>query len=211
MRRLRRVHASRYALADFAQTGAELGNVAVFRLIWRAAEVPHKRVRILRIAYAACRPDVFNDRSIAFLWPCARKQPVGDGAALQRFILVMVRRYETGHDDGARAVDDFGVRGGDGRRDFGDHFAVDQNVGSFEVSNLRVERQYDPSPKQNTALPSVSDQIFKVRGRRGTQVTEWACVLALRRFAATSAQKGRASESRSPGPNKVAPIRKHGQ
>ena len=75
----------------------------------------------------------------------------------------MVRGDEAGHDDRARAVDHFGVAGGDVGRDMGDHLAVDQDVGLLEVAHFRVEAEHDAPPQQDAALAAVADEVLKVR------------------------------------------------
>ena len=134
----------------------------------------------MRIDDAARGPDVLNDRAIAFLRPGAREESIRDDAALQGFVLMMVRRDESGHDDGARTVDDLGVGNGDVRRNLRDRLAVDQDVRLLEVSHPGVQGKHHASPKQNAAPPPLSDQPLKVRGRRGAQIAERAGVLIFR-------------------------------
>jgi hypothetical protein len=69
--------------------------------------------------------------------------------------LVVVRRDEAGHDDCARAVDDFGVGSGDVLRNLSDGFAVDQHVTSLEVTDFGVETENNAAPQQNAALAAV--------------------------------------------------------
>jgi hypothetical protein len=64
---------------------------------------------IRRIGDVASGPDVLDNRTVALLRPPAREQTIGDDAALQRFVLVMVRVDEARHDDCSGAVDDFGA------------------------------------------------------------------------------------------------------
>ena len=45
----------------------------------------------------------------------------------------MVRGDEARHDDRARAIDHFGIAGGEVGRDLGDQLSVDQDVGPLEV------------------------------------------------------------------------------
>ena len=162
--RLRSVGPGRNTFADFTQTRDEFRDVTVLRVVWRAAEIPDNRVGILRIGDAARGPDVLNDGAVAFLRPCARKQSFGNDAALQRLILMMVRRDESGHDDSSRTVDDLGIGDRDVRCNLGDRFTVDQDVGLLEVSELRVERQHHASAQQNSLPTPISDQPLKSAG-----------------------------------------------
>ena len=118
--------------------------------------------RVPRIRDPAGRPDVLNHRPIALLRPGACKQAVRDDAPLQRLVLVMVRGDEARHDDRARAIDHFGVGGGDVGRDIGDQLSVDQDVGLLEVAHLRVEAEHDASPQQDAALAAVADEVLEV-------------------------------------------------
>src|SRR5262249_55608516 len=113
VRGLRGVGSRGDALADFAEACDQLGDVTVLRVVRRTTEVPDHIVRIRRIGDAPGGPDVLNNRTVALLRPRALEQAIGDDAALQGFVLVMVRVDEARHDDCPGAVDDFGAAGGD--------------------------------------------------------------------------------------------------
>ena len=115
-----------------------------------------------RIRDAASGPDVLDNRTVALLRPRTREQTIGDDAALQRFVLVMVRGDEARHDDCSGAVDDLGVACGDRWCDFGNSLPVDQDVGLFEVAHPRVEAQHDTAAQENSALSAVADQALEI-------------------------------------------------
>ena len=81
-------------------------------------------------------------------------------------VLVMMRRDEAGHDDGARAIDHLGVGGRDGGRDLCDQLAVDQDVRLFEITHLRIKAEHDASPQQDPALAAVADEALGIRWSR---------------------------------------------
>ena len=108
--RLRGIRAAGDAFADLAQTGDELGDIAVLGIVRGTPQVPDDVVRVGRIRDPACGPDVLDDRAIGFERPGAREQAIGDDASLKRLVLVMVSGDEARHDDRARAVDDESVR-----------------------------------------------------------------------------------------------------
>ena len=107
-------------------------------------------------------PDVLDNRTVALLRPRTREQTIGDDAALQRFVLVMVRGDEPRHDDCSGAVDDFGVACGDRWCDFDNALPVDQDIGLFEVAHPRVEAQHDTAAQENSALSAVADQALEI-------------------------------------------------
>ena len=128
-------------------------------------------VRVSRVRDPARRPDVLHHRPIGFQRPRARKQAIRDDAPLKRLVLVIVGGDEARHHDRARAVDDFGVGGGDRRRNLGDRLPVDQDVRLLEVADLRVEAEHDASPQQNAALAAIADEVLEVgRSRRAEPV-----------------------------------------
>ena len=87
---------------------------------------------------------------------------------------MVVRGDEAGHDDRACAIDHFGVWCGDLRPHVGDPRAVDENIGAFEITHLRVEREHDAAAKQDAALPSVADQPLRLRWRRSARASDLA-------------------------------------
>src|SRR5215467_7152475 len=95
-------------------------------VVRRTTQVPDDIVWIRSICNAASGPDVLDNRTVALLRPITPEQTIGDHAALQRFVLMMVRGDEARHDDCSGAVDDFGVACGDRWCDFGDSLPVDQ-------------------------------------------------------------------------------------
>ena len=109
---------------------------------------------------AASGPDVLDNRKVALLRPRTLKQAIGYHAALQGFVLVMVRVDEARHNDCSGAVDDFGVACGDRWCDFCNSLPVDQDVG--RVANPRVEAQYNTATQENSALSAVADQALEI-------------------------------------------------
>ena len=79
---------------------------------------------------------------------------VGDDAARDRLILVMVRIYEARHDDHALAVDDARVRLDVGpNRD--DLLALDQHVGLHEIADRWIHRHDDAVLQEDAVLAAV--------------------------------------------------------
>jgi hypothetical protein len=103
-----------------------------------------------------------DNRTVALLRPRTREQTIGDDAALQRFVLVMVSGDEARHYDCSGAVDDFGVSCGDRWCDFGNSLPVDQDVGLFEVAHPRIEAQHGTAAQKNSALSAVTDQPLDI-------------------------------------------------
>ena len=73
---------------------------------------------------------------------------------------MMVGRDEARHDDGARAIDHFGIGRRDRGRDLRDCLPVDEDVGLFEVADLRVETEDDAAAQQDGPLAAVADQTL---------------------------------------------------
>ena len=80
---------------------------------------------------------------------------------------MMMRRDEPRHDDRARAVDDLSIGCGDGGRNLGDCFPVDQDIRLLEVAQPGVEREHHPSPQEDAAPSPVPDQPLKLLWSRG--------------------------------------------
>src|SRR5262249_6510952 len=139
------------ALADFAEACDELRDVTVLRVVRHTTQVPDEIVWIRRICDAASSPDVLDNRTVALLRPRTGEQTIRDDAALQRFILVMVRGDEARHDDCSGAVDYFRVACRDRWGDFGNSLPIDQDVGLFKVAHPRVEAQHDTAAQDNSA------------------------------------------------------------
>ncbi len=79
---LGRVRPCRDALADLAQAGDELSDVAILGVVGNTPEVPDRPARICRIGDSTRSPDVLDHRPIGLLRPRARKQAVRDDASL---------------------------------------------------------------------------------------------------------------------------------
>ena len=74
---------------------------------------------------------------------------------------MVVRGDEAGHDDRARAVDHFGIGGGETGPDLRDRLSVDQDVGLLEVTDLPVEREDDAAAQEDAALAAVADEVLR--------------------------------------------------
>ena len=167
---LRCIRPGRDALADFTQAGDELSDVAVFRVVGNAPEVPDVLAPVCGIGDPPRGPDVLDDGPVRLLRPRAGKQAVRDDASLQGLVLVMMGRDEAGHDDRARAVDHFGVAGGDVGGDLRDRLSVYDDIGLLEVADLRVEGEHDAAAQQDPAPGAIADEILS-RTRSGRSVS----------------------------------------
>src|SRR5437879_4878460 len=152
---LRSIGAHVYAIGQLAQAGHELRDVVILRVIRYTPQVPDGWSGRCRSGNPAGRPDLLDDRYIVFRRPIASskiaKKAIGNDCALQRLVLVMMCGDESRHDDHAARVDHLGVRTEVGAyRD--DLLALDQHVGSFEIADGRIERQYDAVLDQDAAV-----------------------------------------------------------
>lgn len=95
--------------------------------------------------------------------PGSLKKAVGDDAALQGFVLVMMGCDEAGHHDRARAVDDFSVGRIDDRCNRGNPLVGDENVRLLEIANFRIQSEHDAAAQQDAALATVADETLSVR------------------------------------------------
>ena len=152
VRRLRSIGAHGDAIGQLAQAGHELRDVVILRVIRDTPQVPDGWSGRCRSGNPAGRPDLLDDRYIVFRRPIASskiaKKAIGNDCALQRLVLVMMCGDESRHDDHAAHL---GVRTEVGAyRD--DLLALDQHVGSFEIADGRIERQYDAVLDQDAAV-----------------------------------------------------------
>ena len=185
-------------------------DVAVLRIVRSTTQIPDDRVRIHRVRNAASGPDVLDDGPIGLLRPGTCEQAVGDDAALQRLVLVMVRRDEARHDDRAGAVDDLGVARGHRWRDLDDLLPVDQDVGLFEVADSRVETEDDAAAQQDAALSPVADEALEICWRRGTQASELTFARGVRwSSAATCRRRNGGGDPHRAGAQELAPALLH--
>ena len=75
---------------------------------------------------------------------------------------MVVRGDEAGHDDRARAIDHFGIGGGEVGPDLRDRLSVDQNVSLLEVTHLPVECEDDAAAQEDAALAAVADEVLRL-------------------------------------------------